>query len=65
MWWREPQRRTEWSGREHNGTILALSWSGVVYVAFVIDVFSRRLVGWKASTSMLAAFVVGGLSMAA
>ena len=29
-----------------------MTWSGVVYVAFVIDVFSRRIVGWKADTSM-------------
>jgi transposase InsO family protein len=28
------------------------SWSGVVYVAFITDVFSRRVVGWKASMSM-------------
>ena len=25
------------------------TWSGVVYVAYVLDVFSRRVVGWKAS----------------
>ncbi len=28
------------------------------YVAFVIDVFSRRIVGWRVSTSMTAAFVL-------
>jgi transposase InsO family protein len=27
------------------------TWRGVVYVAFVIDVFSRRIVGWRASTA--------------
>ena len=27
------------------------TWSGFVYVAFVIDVFSRRIVGWRASTT--------------
>ena len=27
------------------------SWQGFIYVAFVIDVFARRIVGWKASTS--------------
>ncbi|WP_189788192.1 IS3 family transposase [Streptomyces capitiformicae] len=27
------------------------AWSGVVYVAFVVDTFSRRIVGWSASTS--------------
>jgi hypothetical protein len=41
------------------------TWSGVVYVAFVIEVFSRRIVGWKASRSMTAALVVDALNMAA
>jgi putative transposase len=41
------------------------TWSGVVYVAFVIDVFSRRIVGWKASRSMSAPLVVDALNMAA
>jgi len=41
------------------------TWSGIVYVAFIIDVFSRRLVGWKAARSMTAALVVGALNMAA
>jgi putative transposase len=27
------------------------TWAGTVYVAFAIDVFSRKIVGWKASTS--------------
>jgi putative transposase len=41
------------------------TWSGVVYVAFITDVFSRRIVGWKASRSMSAALVVDALNMAA
>ena len=28
------------------------SWSGFVYVAFVIDVYSRSVVGWQASRSL-------------
>jgi putative transposase len=28
------------------------TWSGTVYVAFVFDVFSRMIVGWRAATSM-------------
>lgn len=28
------------------------TWAGFVYVAFVIDVFSRAIVGWRASRSM-------------
>ena len=40
------------------------SWSGVVYVAFAIDVFSRRIVGWKADTSMKTNLVLDTLEMA-
>jgi transposase InsO family protein len=29
-------------------TFYVMTWSGTVYVAFVIDAFSRRIVGWKA-----------------
>ena len=28
------------------------SWQGWLYVAFVIDVFARRIVGWRVSSSM-------------
>lgn len=37
------------------------TWSGTVYVAFVIDVFARRVVGWRASTSMKTQFVLDAL----
>jgi len=41
------------------------TWSGIVYVAFVIDVFSRRIVGWKAARSMTTSLVLDALNMAA
>ena len=28
------------------------TWSGFVYVSFITDVFSRRIVGWQASRSL-------------
>lgn len=40
------------------------TWSGTVYVAFVIDVFARRIVGWRASTSMKTQFVLDALDQA-
>ena len=43
----------------------ALTASGVVYVAFVVDCFSRRIVGWKAARSMTKALVIDALNMAA
>lgn len=40
------------------------TWNGMVYVAFVIDVFARRIVGWKVSTSMTTQFVLDALEQA-
>jgi transposase InsO family protein len=40
------------------------TWSGTVYVAFVIDVFARRIVGWRVSTSMTTQFVLDALDQA-
>ena len=40
------------------------SWTGMVYVAFVIDVSARRIVGWKVSTSMTTGFVLDALNQA-
>lgn len=39
-------------------------WSGVAYVAFAIDAFSRRIVGWKADTTMKTPLVLDTLEMA-
>jgi putative transposase len=40
------------------------SWSGTVLVAFVIDVFSRLIVGWRAATSIRTELVLDALEMA-
>ena len=40
------------------------TWSGWVYVAFVQDCYSRRILGWRASTSMTADLVVDALDQA-
>jgi putative transposase len=40
------------------------SWSGTVYVAFVLDVFSRRIVGWRAATRMTTELVLDTLEHA-
>jgi putative transposase len=37
------------------------TWSGFVYVAFVIDVFARRTVGWRVSAPMRTDFVLDAL----
>jgi putative transposase len=40
------------------------TWSGFVYVAFIIDAFSRSLVGWRVSDSLHAELALDALEMA-
>lgn len=40
------------------------TWQGWLYVAFVIDVYSRRIVGWRVSNSMTTVFVLDALEQA-
>ncbi len=40
------------------------TWRGFVYVAFVIDAFSRRIVGWRASTSLRSDLALDALEQA-
>jgi len=40
------------------------TWQGFVYVAFVIDVFARHIVGWKVSSSARTDFVLDALEQA-
>ena len=40
------------------------AWQGWLYVAFVIDVFARRIVGWRVSSSMRTDLVLGALEQA-
>jgi putative transposase len=39
-------------------------WDGVLYLAFVIDVFSRRVVGWQLTSHMRTSLVLDALRMA-
>ena len=40
------------------------TWSGFCYTAFVIDAFSRRIVGWRVSSSLRAELALDALEMA-
>ena len=40
------------------------TWTGFVYVAFVIDVFARRIIGWRVAHSMHAELVLDALEQA-
>jgi putative transposase len=40
------------------------TWTGTVYVAFVIGVYSRRILRWRAAASMKTALVLDALEIA-
>jgi len=40
------------------------TWAGTVYVCFIVDVFSRSIVGWRAATTMRTETVLDALEMA-
>jgi transposase InsO family protein len=40
------------------------TWAGFVYVAFIIDVFARRIVGWRVSRSLHTELVLDALEQA-
>ena len=40
------------------------TWQGWLYVAFIVDVFARRIVGWRVSRSMTTDFVLDALEQA-
>jgi transposase InsO family protein len=44
--------------------IYVATWKGFVYAAFVIDVFARRIVGWRVSRTAHAGFVLDALEQA-
>jgi transposase InsO family protein len=64
LWGEADQRMIRWIIRPPNDFTYVPTWSGTVYVAFVIDVFARRIVGWRVSTSMTTQFVPDALEQA-
>ncbi|MBF6278784.1 MULTISPECIES: IS3 family transposase, partial [Nocardia] len=40
------------------------TWSGWVYVAFVIDAYARRIIGWRTATSMTTSLVLDAIEHA-
>lgn len=35
-----------------SGFVYTLSWKGLVYLAFTVDTFARKIIGWHVSTSL-------------
>ncbi len=46
------------------GITYVSTWTGFVYVAFIIDAYARRIVGWRASRTAHADFVLDALEQA-
>ena len=46
------------------GLTYVATWARFVYVAFVIDVFARRIIGWRVARSMRAELVLDALEQA-
>jgi putative transposase len=40
------------------------TWSGMVYVAFVIDAYARRILGWRAASNMRTELVLDAIGQA-
>lgn len=57
-------RRPELFTSRLNPFTYVATWRGFVYVAFVIDVFSRRIVGWRTSASMRTDLALDALEQA-
>ncbi len=70
----EPDRRPDLVVRDFTATrpnqlwvsdfTYVATWRGFVYVAFVIDVFARRIVGWRVAASLHTDFVLDALEQA-
>ena len=50
-----------WKQMNREGLPYVSTWQGWLYVAFVIDVFARRIVGWQVSSTMHTGFVLDAL----
>jgi putative transposase len=65
---RSPRPNTLWVSDftpDHvRGKLYVATWQGFVYVAFVIDTFARRIVGWRVSRSAETGFVLDALEQA-
>ncbi|MET9471840.1 IS3 family transposase [Streptomyces sp. NPDC002917] len=69
--WERPDVRKRWILRQRNEASVrevadfthVATFSEVVYVAFVVDTFSRRIVGWSASTTKQTRLVLDALDM--
>jgi putative transposase len=59
----KPTRRKAGRALRSDPYTYVATWAGMVYVAFVIDAYARRILGWRADTSMRTSLVLDALEM--
>ncbi len=60
----ETHQPQDWQGAAGRPHTYVPTWAGMVYVAFVIDAYARRIIGWRAATSMTTPLVLDALEQA-
>ena len=60
----ETHQPQDWQGAAGRPHTYVPTWAGMVYVAFVIDAYARRIIGWRAATSMTTPLVLDALEHA-
>src|SRR5699024_10728943 len=60
----ETHQFKDWQGAAGRPYTYVRTWAGFVYVAFVVDVFAQKIVGWAASRSMTTCFVLAAFEQA-
>jgi transposase InsO family protein len=66
LWAEQPRfrLRSRWNAAEGSDFTYVSTWQGFVYVAFIIDVFARYIVGWRVSRTAHTGFVLDALEQA-
>jgi putative transposase len=60
----KPTRRKAGRALRPDPYTYVATWAGTVYVALVVDAYSRRILGWRAATSMSTPLVLDALEQA-
>ncbi len=60
----ETHQPQDWQGAAGRPHTYVSTWAGWTYVAFVIDAYARRIVGWRTATTMTADLVLDAIEQA-
>ena len=60
----ETHQPQDWQGAAGRPHTYVSTWAGWCYVAFVIDAYARRILGWRTATTMTADRVLDAVEQA-